>query len=120
MKKITTILILFTLYSCGSYTMSTFYAKNTSNKPVNFNASVVKYSQMGTYLLNIPFVVKPKDSVLARKVELRSDLTPEHWFQKFEIFPADSLKFNDPKETLNWKKTIDKAGKPIYTFTINK
>jgi hypothetical protein len=120
MKKITIILITFTLLSCGSYTMSTFYVKNTSNKSVNFNASVVKYSQAGPYLLNVPFIVKANDSVLARKVAMRSDLTPENWFEKFEIFPIDSLQFNDPKQTLNWKKTIDKDGKPIYTFTINK
>ena len=100
--------------------MSTFYVKNTSNKAVNFNASVVKYSQMGPFLLNIPFTVKAQDSVLARKVALRNDLTPENWFEKFEIFPTDSLQFNDPKNSQNWVKTIGKDGKPIYTFNIVK
>ncbi len=51
---------------------------------------------------------------------MRKDLAPENWFEKFEIFPVDSLKFNDPKKTLNWKKTTDKNGKPTYTFTINQ
>ena len=120
MRKITSLLLLLTLLSCGSYTMSTFYVKNTSNKPVNFNASVVKHSQMGPFLLNIPFTVKAKDSVLARKIALRSDLTPENWFEKFEIFPTDSLQFNDPKNSQNWVKTIGKDGKPIYTFNIVK
>ena len=106
--------------SCGSYTMSTFYVKNTSEKQINFNASVVKYSQMGPYLLNVPFTIKAKDSVLARKVKMRTDLSAENWFEKFEIFPIDGLEFNDPKNPQNWIKTIGKDGKPIYTFNIIK
>ena len=120
MKKIIFLFILFTLISCGNYTMSTFYVKNTSDKQVNFNATVVKYSQMGPYLLNVPFAIKPNDSVLARKVKMRSDLSPENWFEKFEIFPTDSLEYNDPKQSQNWIKTIGKDGNPIYTFKIVK
>jgi len=112
--------LLLTLMGCGSYTMSSFYVKNTSNKPVNFNASVLKYSQMGPFLLNVPFTVKAKDSVLARKVALRNDVTPEKWFEKFDIFPVDSLEFNDPKNALNWIKSIGQDGKPMYTFNIVK
>ena len=36
------------------------------------------------------------------------------------IFPTDSLEFNDPKNPQNWVKTIGKDGKPIYTFNIVK
>ena len=120
MRKLTTLFLLLTLLSCGSYTMSTFYVKNKSEKQINFNASVVKYSQMGPYLLNVPFTIKAKDSVLARKVKMRTDLSAENWFEKFEIFPIDGLEFNDPKNPQNWIKTIGKDGKPIYTFNIIK
>lgn len=120
MRKIVTYLFFLTLTSCGSYTMSTFYVKNTSNKSVSFDASVLKYSQMGHYNINQSFTVNPNDSVLVRKVSMRNDLSPEKWFTQFNIFPTDSLEFNDPKNPQNWVKTIGKDGKPIYTFNIVK
>ena len=120
MRKIATLLLLLTLMSCGSYTMSTFYVKNTSNKPVSFDASVMKFSQNGPYDINQSFTVKPNDSVLARKVSMRNDVSPEKWFTQFNIFPTDSLEFNDPKNPQNWVKIIGKDGKPIYTFNIVK
>ncbi|TCN52471.1 hypothetical protein [Flavobacterium circumlabens] len=120
MKKILIVSLILTFMSCGSYTMSTFYVKNTSDREVNFSAAVVKYSQMGPFLLNVPFTVKPNDSVLARKVKMRNDVSPENWFQKFEIFPVDGVEYNDPKESQNWIKTIGKDGNPVYTFKIVK
>ena len=120
MRKLTTLFLLLTLVSCGSYTMSTFYVKNTSDKPVSFDASVMKFSQSGPYDVNQSFTVKPNDSVLARKVSMRNDVSPEKWFTQFNIFPTDSLEFNDPKNPQNWVKTIGKDGKPIYTFNIVK
>lgn len=120
MRKLTTLFLLLTLVSCGSYTMSTFYVKNTSDKTVSFDASVMKFSQSGPYDVNQSFTVKPNDSVLARKVSMRNDVSPEKWFTQFNIFPTDSLEFNDPKNPQNWVKTIGKDGKPIYTFNIVK
>ena len=70
MRKLTTLFLLLTLVSCGSYTMSTFYVKNTSDKTVSFDASVMKFSQSGPYDVNQSFTVKPNDSVLARKLKL--------------------------------------------------
>lgn len=119
-KTAVNISMLFSLLSCGSYTMSTFYVKNTSDKPVNFNATVIKYSQTGPFLMNVPFVVMPKDSVLARRVKLKSGLTPENWFTEFKIFPTDGLEFNDPKEPRNWVKSMGNDGNPVYTFEIVK
>ena len=98
----------------------TFYVKNTSDKTVSFDASVMKFSQSGPYDVNQSFTVKPNDSVLARKVSMRNDVSPEKWFTQFNIFPTDSLEFNDPKNPQNWVKTIGKDGKPIYTFNIVK
>ena len=120
MRKITTLFLLLTLVSCGSYTMSTFYVKNTSNKPISFDASVMKFSQNGPYDINQSFTIKPNDSVMTRKVSMRNDVSPEKWFTRFNIFPTDSLEFNDPKIPQNWVKTIGKDGKPIYTFNIVK
>ena len=120
MRIIIIFVSLFTLISCGNYTMSTFYVKNTSSKELSFDASVIKFSQNGPYDLNQSFTVKPNDSVLARKVSMRSDVSPEKWFTRFAIFPTDSLEFNDPKSPQNWIKTNGKDGKPIYTFNIVK
>ena len=120
MKKITTFLLLLTLMSCGSYTMSTFYVKNTSDKTVNFDASVMKFSQNGPYDVNQSFSIKPKDSVLTRKASMKNGVSPEKWFTQFNIFPTDGLEFNDPNNPQNWIKTIGKDGKPIYTFNIVK
>ena len=120
MRKLTTLFLLLTLVSCGSYTMSTFYVKNTSNKPISFDASVMKFSQNGPYDINQSFTIKSNDSVMTRKVSMRNDVSPEKWFTRFNIFQTDSLEFNDPKIPQNWVKTIGKDGKPIYTFNIVK
>lgn len=120
MKKITSLLILFTLLSCGNYTMSTFYVKNTSEKSISFDASVMKFSQNGPFDVNQSFTIKPKDSVLTRRASMRNDVSPEKWFTSFNIFPTDSLEFNDPNLSQNWVKSIGKDGKPIYTFNIVK
>ena len=119
-KKITSLLLLLTLMNCGSYTMSTFYVKNTSDKAVSFDASVLKFSQNGPYDVNQSFTIKPNDSVLTRKGSMRNDISPEKWFTQFNIFPTDNLEFNDPKNPQNWIKTIGKDEKPIYTFNIVK
>ncbi len=120
MKKIILFILSLSLMSCGSYTMSTFYVKNTSNKPVSFDASVMKFSQNGPYDVNQSFTIKPNDSVLARKASMKNDVSPEKWFTQFNIFPVDGLEFNDPKNPQNWIKTSDKDGKPVYTFNIVK
>jgi archaellum component FlaG (FlaF/FlaG flagellin family) len=77
MRKIMTILLLVTLMSCGSYTMSTFYVKNTSNKSVSFDTSVLKFSQNVPYNVKQSFTVRPNDSVLTRRASMRNDLGPE-------------------------------------------
>lgn len=119
-RKILFVLLPLILMSCGNYTMSTFYVKNTSDKSVSFDASVTKFSQSGPYVINQHFTVKPNDSVLARKVALRNDVSPEKWFTQFTIFPTDGLEFNDPKVGQNWVKTVGKDGKPVYIFNIVK
>ena len=118
MRKIATFLLLLTLMSCGSYTMSTFYVKNTSNKPVSFDASVMKFSQNGPYDINQSFTVKPNDSVLARKVSMRNDVSPEKWFTQFNIFPTDSLEFNDQKIRKIGLKLLEKMENQFILLTL--
>lgn len=120
MKKITAFLIFFSFLSCGTYTMTSFYVKNTSDKNVSFDASVLKFSQNGPYDVNQNFIIKPKDSVLARKVSMKKDVSPEKWFTQFNIFPTDSLEFNDPKDPQNWLKSYSNDGQLIYVFNIVK
>ena len=109
------------MVGCGSYPTTTFYVKNTSDKPISFNATVMKRSQMGPFYINQPFTVQPKDSVLTRKVGYKSDgQNPQNWFTEFKIFPVDSLEFNDPKLAQNWIKSVGKDGKPMFTFKIVK
>ena len=120
-RKIITILISLILIGCGSYPLTTFYVKNTSDKPISFNATVMKHSQTGPFYINQPFTVQPKDSVLTRKIGYKIDgQNPQNWFTKFKIFPIDSLEFNDPKQPQNWVKSLDKDGKPMFTFKIVK
>ena len=100
--------------------MTTFYVKNNTNKTVNFKASVDKYSSMGTFNMTLPFTVFPMDSVLARKVSLRNGAPPFAWFTQFILFPVDSIIFNDPNDPVNWIKSFDTKGKPVYTFVVAK
>ena len=121
MKNILKLLILFAFTSCmTNYPMTTFYVKNPSNKPINFKTSVIKLSSMGQQLVTVPFTVLPKDSVLARQVGLKIDAKPTAWFHEFIIFPVDNIKTNDPKIPENWIKSVNQAGKTIYTFNLTK
>ncbi len=115
--------IIFTL-TCSScmtnYPLTTFYVKNTTDKTLNFKASVMKRSQMGPFEMTLPFAVLPHDSVIARRVGFRKDAAPAAWFTKFTIFPTDSVSFNDPHNSDNWVKSTDIKGKPVYTFTMTR
>jgi hypothetical protein len=119
------ILILTGIISCGvingNSPMTAFIVKNTSDKPISFSASVLKYSQiMGPQVIENSFTVKPNDSIIVRQTYFKRDGdNPQNWFQEFKIFPVDGIEMNDPKNTQNWVKSI-KDNIPIYTFTINK
>lgn len=122
LKHLPLALLLGILMSCGTYPMTSFYVKNTSNKAISFDATVIKMSQIqGSYPLQKSFYVLPKDSVLARQTGFKAGgLNPQNWFTDFNIVSVDSIEFNDPKIAENWKKSIDAKGKTSYTFTINK
>jgi hypothetical protein len=121
MKQIILILTIFGLTSCMvNYPTTTFYVKNTTNKTLNFKASVLKYSSMGSFEMTLPFAVPPNDSVLARQVGFRKDASPTAWFTKFILFPSDSINFNDPNNATNWVKSTDEKGRPVYTFNMTK
>lgn len=122
------ILIFFStliLTSCGvvnkNSPMTAFIVKNTSDKSINFSASVLKYSQiMGPQIIDNSFTVKPKDSIIVRQTYFKRDgENPQNWFQEFKIFPVEGIDLNDPKKAENWVKS-SKDNIPIYTFTINK
>jgi len=118
MKKYLIACIMLLSGCVSNYQATTFYVKNNSNKPVNFKASVEKYTSMGPVVLTQPFTVLPQDSVLARYVKLRKDAPPTAWFTDFIIFPTDSVQLNDPKDAANWVKTTNAKGKPVYTFNL--
>lgn len=129
MKKSTLILLVAcTLTSCGilipfpeskKNPTTTFYVKNQSEKPINFQSTVLKRSSNGPYEVTVPFTVQPKDSVLARKTMFKKDgENPQNWFTKFTIFPVDGVKINDPYKAENWKKWINNENRPCYTFII--
>lgn len=103
-----------------NYTPTTFYVKNSTDKTLNFKASIIKYSSMGPFEMTLPFCVPPNDSVLARRVSLRKDALPTDWFTKFIIFPSDSISFNDPNNPNNWMKSIDQKGRQVYIFNMTK
>jgi hypothetical protein len=103
-----------------NYTLTTFYVKNNTEKPVNFKASVIKYSSMGPFEMTLPFMVLPQDSVLARRANFKNGISPTQWFTNFIIFPLDSVVLNDPKMAENWVKSTDAKGNLIYTFNVAK
>lgn len=121
MKKLILFLSIVMYTGCMSnYPRTTFYVKNTSDKTINFTASVMKYSSMGRFEMTLPFMVLPHDSVLARIVGYRKDALPIYWYTKFIIFPVEGIIMNDPNNAENWIKSTDEKGKTIYTFSLTK
>lgn len=121
MKKLLFMLICFSATSCMvNYPVTSFYVKNTTDKTLNFKASIVKQSSFGPFEMTLPFAVPPKDSILARQVNFHKEAQPDAWFTSFIIFPTDSLIFNDPNISSNWMKSIDAKGKPVYIFNLTK
>ncbi len=119
MKQLLPLLACLSLTSCmTNYKMTTFYVKNNTDKTINFKASVEKLSSGGSFIMTLPFTVLPKDSVLARKVQLRKDASPTAWFTQFILFPVDSVKLNDPNDANNWIKSADAKGNQIYIFNV--
>ncbi len=70
----------------GNYPTTSFWVTNSSNKTVNFKASIIKYSSMGPHEMTLPFTVNPNDTVLFRSVGFRTDANPVNVFSKFIIF----------------------------------
>lgn len=103
-----------------NYPVTTFYVKNESEKPVSFKTSVIKYSSIGPYEMTLPFIVAPNDSVLARRTNYYFDALPNEWFSNFDVFPNDSVDFNDPNKSENWIKSLDEKGRVVYIFTLAK
>ena len=101
--------------------MTAFIVKNTSDKPISFNANVIKMSQsFGRQEISNSFTVKPHDSIIARQTYFKKDgENPQKWFSKFDIFPVNGIELNNPTLSENWKKGVkDKV--PTYTFILNK
>lgn len=118
-------MITISLSSCfvlmnSNYPTTSFWVTNSSNKTVNFKASVIKYSSMGTHEMTLPFTVYPNDTVLFRSVGYRKDANPINVFSQFVIFPVEGVELNNPKDSSNWIKSIDSKGKPQFIFDVNK
>jgi hypothetical protein len=75
---------------------------------------------MGPIPMTVSFKVLPNDSTLARQVGFKKGALPNRWFTQFNIFPLDSIQFNDPNTSDNWKRSIDSKGRPVFTFIITK
>jgi hypothetical protein len=99
--------------------MTKFYVKNTSNKTIRFDASVIKFSQItDPYEVSLPFTVYANDSVLARETRFSRDgKNPQRWFNTFVIHSVDGIEMNDPNLPKNWIKynTNDNPILCIYT-----
>ena len=110
-------MVLF--FACNKhYVMTEFYVKNTSDKTISFEASVMKSSQiLGPHEVSETFTVYPNDSVLARKIEFLADNTK--WFTSFIIYPVEGIQMNDPNLPENWIK-YNRNNLLIYVFTLNK
>jgi hypothetical protein len=122
-KKLKTIIVAcvlpLLLVACGEsgYPMTEFYVKNTSDKIISFEASVIKPPDY--YEVSLPFTVYPNDSVLARKIGFAKDgKNPQKWFNKFVIHPVEGIPMNDPKLSENWIK-CNTNSIPTYVFTLN-
>ncbi|MFH7004202.1 hypothetical protein [Flavobacterium bizetiae] len=114
MKKIVFILLTLTLMSCKKDAMISYYVKNTSDKAVIFDA--IETGPMDSFRT---ITVEPKDSVEVAQISMKY-MTPEKWFNEFNINRKDSVEVNDTKKPQNWIKGIDRDGKLIYTFNIVK
>ncbi|PIE50410.1 MAG: hypothetical protein CSA38_03130 [Flavobacteriales bacterium] len=126
MKKILLgITILSTLVGCMSmknYADTAFYAKNTSSKPISFEAGIMKNSMsFGRYEVKNSFQVSPNDSILIIRTNFKKEYdNPQHMFSTFTIFPGDeNTKYSDAQNPKNWKKYL-KGDLVIYTFTLNE
>lgn len=124
-KYIFTCSLVFMLISCraisGNYADTAFYAKNTSEKNISFEAGIFKNSMsMGRYEVKNNFQVKPNDSILIIRTSFKKDYeNPQHMFPTFNVFPPENVELNDAKNPQNWKK-YTKENLVIYTFTLNK
>jgi len=118
-KKVFLFFSTVLFFACGKeYVMTEFYVKNTSNKTISFEASVMKSSQiLGLHEVTETFTVHPNDSVLARKIEFLANNTK--WFTRFIIYPVEGIQMNDPNIPENWIR-YDRNNLPIYVFTLNK
>jgi len=116
-------LIVLCFVCCEEYDTTTteFYVKNTSQKTITFDASIIKPSQLsGPYEVSLSFTVNANDSVLARKAQFNRDgKNPQNWFHTFVIHPVEGVQMNDPNLSENWIK-YDVNVMPIYVFTLNK
>ena len=120
LKLLSALVIMIFLAGCGNYPVTSFWVKNNTDKPIHFKATITKMSTMGSFDMTLPFRVLPHDSVLARRVGLKKDASPTAWFDRFIIFPVDSLILNDPDLADNWKKGTDEKGNLKYVFTLTK
>ena len=104
MKK----LILSSLISClliscgvinGNYADTAFYAKNTSDKSISFEAGIFKNSvSMGRFEVKNNFQVKPNDSILITRTSFKKDYeNPQHMFSSFNIFPPENVELMTQK-----------------------
>ena len=123
MKKVFLFCSVVLFFACSKdedYLMTDFYVKNTSNKTIKFDASIMKREHDGWSVYSLPFTVYANDSVLARRISFRKDgENPQKWFYKFIIYPVEGIQMNDLNLSKNWIK-YNMNNNPIYIFTLNK
>ena len=130
MKQVLLLLTILLVTSCVDFNdneipTTDFFVKNTSDKTITFDASVLKFSSLTmttttTTIVTISFTLNAKDSVLAREAGYSKDgKVPQSWFESFEIYPVNGIQMNDPNLAENWIK-YNVNNKHIYVFTLNK
>jgi hypothetical protein len=103
----------------ANYPMTTFWVANQTDKTINFKSTVLKHStSTGPYEMTLPFMVRPKDSVLVRYIGFRTGGNPGRVFIDLTFFPVGGIVFKNFADSTSWKKAIDANGMPKYTYYI--
>jgi hypothetical protein len=99
-----------------NYPTTTFWVSNKSSKDINFTATAYK---IHFQTMTIPFLVKPNSKVLLRNIGLSEKGNVTHVFSDITFIQSDSILIKDAMNPLNWEKTTDEKGRPMYIFYIN-
>lgn len=118
MKKNLILFLMVIMTGCYvNYPTTSFWIVNNGDETVNFKASVIKQSSMGPHKMTLPFTIEAGDSTLFRQTGFKTDGNPTYVFSEINFLKRDK-DINNPKDSVNWIKTVDENGKPKYIFYV--